>query len=225
MFAPEVTHCQSSCVQSLAASLFDCGVVVSTEPCTAGFNGLGILTLQLSVSDCESLLFGHRLEIPPITVSGVQVIGELPKFAVSTDVVLHFIKFLKSICGGVVEVWGEGITQIALSDRIAIANMVKETSLQCIYFPCDRVCVDYLRAVAPLVHPDRKAILCRPPVDHMVQCAFSRNFTFDLATCQPAVSGPKRSSDRTLLSNFREEFRESVHRRLSPTSFGVSDRK
>lgn len=50
---------------------------------------------------------------------------------------------------------------------------------------------------------------------------YDRVITLDLKTVQTSISGPKRSSDRILLSNLATEFNESLYRKISPTSYGL----
>ena len=223
VYNPPLNHCQAAYMQALAASLSSQSVIVSSETFTSGFNGLGVLTLNESIPNCESLIMGKPLEFKRNKIVGIEVRGNMPLLAVSTDLVLQFIKFVRPLSDCIVEVWGESLKYISLSDRIAISNMVKETNVNCIFFPCDDVCATFLKSASDLLFTDRKVKVSKAPVDASVPRNYDTNYIFNLDEVVTSISGPKRASDRILLSDFQSEFKKSIHAKFSPTSFGIKD--
>ena len=224
VYNPSMAHCQAAYLQALAASLSSQSVIVSSETFTSGFNGLGVLTLNESIPNCETLIMGKPLELPRNKVVGIEVRGCLPKLAVSTDVVLQFIRFVRPLSNCIVEVWGERLKCISLSDRIAISNMVKETNVSCIFFPCDDVCSVFLKSASDLLFTDRKVKVSKAPIDASIPRNYDEHCVFNLDEVETSISGPKRATDRILLSNFQSEFKKSIHAKFSPISFGVKEK-
>lgn len=223
VFNPQMNHCQAAYLQALAASLSSQSVIVSSETFTSGFNGLGVLTLTDSVPSCEGIIMGQPLIFKRTKIVGIEVVGELPQLAVSTDLVLQFIRSVRKLSDCIVEVWGQSLKYISLSDRIAISNMVKETNVSCIFFPCDEICSTFLKSASDLLLTDRKVRLSKAPVDATLRRQYDEYITFDLDKVETSISGPKRASDRIFLSSFQPEFRKSIYAKFSPTSFGLKE--
>ena len=224
VFNPPMKHCQAAYLQALAASLSSQSVIVSSETFTSGFNGLGVLTLTEIIPNCESLIMGKPLQFRRTKIVGIEVRGCLPQFAVSTDLVLQFIRFVRPLSDCIVEVWGDSLKHISLSDRIAISNMVKETNVSCIFFPCDDVCSMFLKSASDLLFTNRKVKVSKAPVDASIPRNYDEHCVFNLDEVETSISGPKRASDRILLGNFQTEFKKSIYNKFSPTSFGVKNK-
>ena len=221
VFNPSMKYCQSAYLQGLAASLSDQNVIVSSEVFTAGFNGLGVLTLQDSVPNCERLLLGKSVTTATNRIVGIEVVGQLQRFTVSTDIVLQFIRVLKPLQDCIVEVWGESLHLISISDRITVSNMVKETNVNCIFFPCDETCANFLKSVSELLFSEKKVKISKAPVNITAPRAYDDNLVFDLSSVETAISGPKRCTDRIEVSNLSSVFQESLYNKFSPKSFGL----
>ena len=221
VYSPNMNHCQAAYLQALAASLSSQSVIVSSESFTSGFNGLGVLTLYESIINCEQLIFGKPLLFTQTRIIGVEIVGCLSEFTVSTDLVLQFIKFIRPLKDCIIEVWGSSLHLISLSDRITIANMVKETNANCIFFPCDNVCAAFLKATSSLMFEDKKVILSKEIVDVSIARSYDKNYIFDLSAIHTSISGPKREIDRISLTSFASEFRKSIYAKASARSYGL----
>ena len=221
VFAQSQEFCQAAYLQAIAAFLSSQSVILSSEIFTSGFNGLGVFTLIDCVPNCERVILGKPLIVARPVIVGVKVIGKINRFTVSTDLVLNFIRFLRGISQCVVEVWGPSLHQIALSDRIALANMVKETNLQAIFFPCDEICHQFLKSTSDILFKNKKVKLTKAPENVTVQRTYDQNLEFDLSKVHASISGPKRESDRISVEKLQSEFDESIYRKYSPKSFGV----
>lgn len=220
-YYPGSSYPQAAYIQSLGAHLGTNHIIVSSETTTTGFNGIGILTVTTSVPQCEGLVFGKPVHGVYKHVVGVRVVGEVSMFVVSTDIVLHMMKLLKEseVKDQCVEVFGESMDQIAISDRITISSMVKECGAEFIFFPCDSLCEKFLRAIPNL--PNQGVRMNKAQLNMNQSRQYDKVLTLDLSAVQTSISGPKRSSDRILLSNLHTEFNECLYRKISPTSYGL----
>lgn len=73
-------------------------------------------------------MLGQAISMVLPQVVGYKLVGELPDFTTSTDVVLTITKHLRSIgvVGKFVEFFGPGVSKLSIADRATIANMAPE---------------------------------------------------------------------------------------------------
>src|SRR3546814_14049522 len=85
------------------------------------------------------------MTLPPVT--GCRVIGCPGRMASAADVVLSIVSALREhgVVGKFVEFHGEGLSNLTLGDRAAIANMAPEYGATCGLFPIDDETLRYLR--------------------------------------------------------------------------------
>eukprot|EP01134_Creolimax_fragrantissima_P005972 CFRG5972T1 len=109
-------------------------------------NGLGILAWGVSGIEAQSVLLGNGIESEIPEVVGVELIGEIPNYNTSTDVVLTVTKQLRDaeLEGTFVEFFGSGVSQLSIAERLTIASMCREYGAKVGFFPMDSMGIQYL---------------------------------------------------------------------------------
>src|SRR5690606_16114190 len=80
-------------------------------------------------------------------VIGMKLTGKLPAGTTATDLVLTVTQILrkKGVVGRFVEFYGDGLSELSVSDRATISNMAPEYGATIGFFPVDEKTLDYLR--------------------------------------------------------------------------------
>ena len=136
--------------------------------------------------------------------------------------VLSITKVLreKGVVGKFVEVFGDGLDSLTVTDRATISNMSPEFGCTVTYFPIDHRTLEYMHSTnrsQEQIHivEDycRENLLWRTGKE---QIKYSSVVEFDLGSLEPTVSGPKRPQDKILVKDLAEKFAgllESEHNR------------
>ena len=189
--------------------------IVGTDSHTTMINGLGILGYGVGGIEAEAVLLGQPLYQPMPRIVGVRLVGELPRGATATDLVLVVTERLRSfgVVGAFVEFAGDGLAGLALADRATIANMSPEFGATATLFPIDDETIAYLRLTArpaelvELVerYAKRQGLWREPGPGPL----FDDVVELDLATVVPSVAGPRRPQDRVVLQDLPGTFRSA----------------
>ena len=201
--------------------------LVGTDSHTTMINGLGVVGWGVGGIEAEAGMLGQPITFLTPEVVGVHLSGKLSEGVTATDVALHVTQLLRAqgVVGKFVEFYGEGATALPLADRATIANMAPEYGATMGFFPVDQESVDYLASTgrSPEVCTTFKnyfeaqgmfGIPKKGEVDYSV------DIELDLATVQPAVSGPKRPQDRIELPNLKSKFEELFKVAANDGGFG-----
>ena len=80
-------------------------------------------------------------------VIGLKLSGQLQEGITTTDLVLSITEKLRSygVVGKIVEVFGEGIKNLSVTDRATISNMSPEFGCTDTHWPIDHKTLDYLK--------------------------------------------------------------------------------
>src|SRR5690606_10191884 len=149
----------------------------------------------------------------------------------ATDMVLSITKVLrdKGVVGKFVELFGEGLDNLTVTDRATIANMSPEFGCTITYFPIDERTLEYMRAtnrsdeqVALVETYAKENLLWRTGNEEIT---FSSVVEFDLSTLQPTVSGPKRPQDKILVKDLANRFADLLQQEHARTYSVPTQRK
>lgn len=110
-------------------------------------NGLGVLGWGVGGIEAEANMLGECTAMVLPQVVGFKLVGDLPKTATATDLVLTCTQMLRKrgVVGKFVEFYGPGVKNLSLADRATIANMAPEYGATTGFFPVDEKTIDYLR--------------------------------------------------------------------------------
>ena len=188
---------------------------VGTDSHTPMINGLGVLGWGVGGIEAEAVMVGKPVAIALPEVVGIEVTGALPDRVLPTDLVLTITKLLRDmgVVGKFVEFFGPGVDMLSLGDRGMIANMAPEYGATAIFFPVDRLTIDYLRTtgreeseIALVEAYCRAQKLWRD--ETTAAPVFETVVTLDLAGIRPCIAGPRNPEDRLELDTASTAFAE-----------------
>ncbi len=175
---------------------------VGTDSHTPMINGLGVLGWGVGGIEAEAVMVGKPVAIALPEVVGVEITGGLPDGVLPTDLVLAITEKLRTlgVVGKFVEFFGPGVNELSLGDRGMIANMAPEYGATAIFFPVDRLTIDYMRMTG---RPEEEIALveayCRAQKlwrDAATPTpVFETVLTLDLASIRPCIAGPRNPED------------------------------
>ncbi len=188
---------------------------VGTDSHTPMINGLGVLGWGVGGIEAEAVMVGKPVAIALPEVVGIEVVGALPEGVLPTDLVLTITKMLRDmgVVGKFVEFFGPGVDMLSIGDRGMIANMAPEYGATSIFFPVDRLTIDYLRttgrdeAEIALVEAYTRAQRLWRDAD-TVAPVFETVVTLDLGSIRPCIAGPRNPEDRLDLGAANTAFAE-----------------
>ena len=205
--------------------------VVGLDSHTTMINGLGVVGWGVGGIEAEAVMLGQSICMVLPEVVGYKLVGTLPSFATSTDVVLTITKNLRQmgVVGKFVEFFGPGVSTLSIADRATIANMCPEYGATIGYFPTDKTTVDYL------VQTGREEGLIKCAENYLKAVkmfrnnyndpnedpVFSRVLELDLGSITASVSGPKRPHDRVAVADMKQDFQNCLTNKIGFKGFGI----
>ncbi|XP_054162608.1 cytoplasmic aconitate hydratase-like isoform X2 [Oppia nitens] len=209
--------------------------VVGLDSHTTMINGLGVVGWGVGGIEAEAVMLGQAICMVLPEVVGYKLVGTLPPYATSTDVVLTITKNLRQlgVVGKFVEFYGPGVSELSIADRATIANMCPEYGATIGFFPTDEKTFQYLtktgRPEDVIKYAEtylRKVKMFRNDYnDSNEDPVFSQVIELDLGSITPSVSGPKRPHDRVSVSQMKEDFQQCLTNKISFKGFGISSDK
>ncbi|CAG2107268.1 unnamed protein product, partial [Medioppia subpectinata] len=209
--------------------------VVGLDSHTTMINGLGVVGWGVGGIEAEAVMLGQAICMVLPEVVGYKLVGKLPSYATSTDVVLTITKNLRQmgVVGKFVEFYGPGVSELSIADRATIANMCPEYGATIGYFPTDKTTIDYLFQtgrednVIKYAETYLKAVkMFRNDYNNSSEDpVFTRVIELDLNTITPSVSGPKRPHDRVSVSQMKQDFQSCLTNKIGFKGFGIADDK
>lgn len=181
-----------------------------TDSHTPMVNGIGVIAWGVGGIEAEAAMLGQPSYFIMPEVVGLKLTGKLPEGATATDMVLAITQLVRNhgVVGKFVEVFGDGLDHLGVTDRATIANMSPEFGCTVTYFPVDDQTIDYLHRTAR--NEDHIQLIKNYCKENMLwreneeTIEYSAVLTLNLSEVEPAVSGPKRPQDRILLKNLNE---------------------
>ncbi len=191
--------------------------LVGTDSHTTMINGLGIVGWGVGGIEAEAVMLGQPIYMLIPEVIGFKLTGKLKEGVTATDLTLTIVQMLrkKGVVGKFVEFYGPGLSNISLPDRATIANMAPEYGATIGFFPVDDESLRFLRRsgrpekLVQTVETYTKAQgLFR--TDETKDPVFTDTLELDLDDVAPSLAGPKRPQDRVLVSNLKDDFKNSL---------------
>ncbi len=186
--------------------------LVGTDSHTPMVNGIGVVGWGVGGIEAEAAMLGQPIFIPCPQVVGLKLTGEIPNQCTATDIVLSITRLLRDtgVVGKFVEVYGDGLDNLTVTDRATISNMSPEFGCTVTYFPIDNRTLEYMKATnrsedqINLVKEYTKANLLWRTGKEDIQ--YSQVVELDLSTLEPTVSGPKRPQDKIFVKDLGTKF-------------------
>ena len=110
--------------------------------------GLGMLAIGAGGMDVAVAMGGGTFYLTCPKVIGVKLIGQLPEWVASKDMILKLLSILttKGNVGWVIEYFGEGVKTLSVPQRATITNMGAELGVTTSIFPSDENTRRFLEA-------------------------------------------------------------------------------
>lgn len=204
--------------------------LVGTDSHTTMINGIGVVGWGVGGIEAEAGMLGQPVTFLVPEVVGVHMTGALREGVTATDLALHVTKMLRAhgVVGKFVEFFGEGAAALTLADRATVANMAPEYGATMGFFPMDERCSEYLRQTgrsneAVITYENYFKAQGLWGMPKQGELDYSVQLELDLATVQPAVSGPRRPQDHICLDTIRESFHTLVKAPIADGGYAKSD--
>lgn len=208
------------------ASVYYPDTLVGTDSHTTMINGLGIVGWGVGGIEAEAGMLGQPVYFLTPDVVGVHLTGSLREGVTATDMVLHLTEILRkaNVVGKFVEYFGEGATNLPLTDRATVANMAPEYGATMGFFPIDEETCTYLTATGRTteqVEAFRNYFKAQGMfgIPRKGECRYSQTLEVNLADVQPNVAGPKRPQDRIALSDLKSKFTELLSKPVKDNGY------
>jgi len=179
--------------------------LVGTDSHTPMVNGIGVLGWGVGGIEAEAAMLGQPIYMILPQVIGLKITGEMDEGTTSTDLVLTVTKLLRDygVVGKIVEVFGPGLANLAVTDRATISNMSPEFGCTDTHWPIDNQTLDYMRRTnRSAAHIDMVEVYTKANLlwrDDNAEIEYTDVIELDLETVEPTISGPKRPQDKILL--------------------------
>lgn len=189
--------------------------VVGTDSHTTMVNGLGVLGWGVGGIEAEAAMLGQPISMLVPKVVGMRLYNKLAEGTTATDLVLKIVEALRKhgVVGKFVEFYGEGLTDLSVSDRATISNMAPEYGATCGMFPVDEKTLDYLR-LSNRGEEDVQLVEAYYKVQGMfggsVDVSYNETLSLDLSTVCPSLAGPKRPQDLIELDKVQQVYQDNT---------------
>src|SRR5690554_3547229 len=192
--------------------------LVGTDSHTPMVNGIGVVGWGAGGIEAEAAMLGQPIFFTCPEVIGLKLTGKIPDTCTATDMVLSITKVLrdKGVVGKFVEVFGEGLDYLSVTDRATIANMSPEFGCTITYFPIDDRTLEYMHItnrtkdeIKIVEEYCKENLLWRTGNEEIT---YSSVVEFDLSSLEPTVSGPKRPQDKILVKDLGKQFADLLEK-------------
>ncbi len=205
--------------------------LVGTDSHTPMVNGIGVLGWGVGGIEAEAAMLGQPVYFTCPQVVGLKLTGEIPSGCTATDMVLSITKILRDtgVVGKFVEVFGDGLNKLTVTDRATISNMSPEFGCTVTYFPIDDQTLDYMERTNR--SPEQISLVKEYCVENMLwrtgneDIKYSRIVELDLNTLEPTVAGPKRPQDKVLVRDLQSAFRSALDQDFKRKYVAFDDRR
>ncbi|MBM4427999.1 MAG: aconitate hydratase AcnA, partial [Chloroflexi bacterium] len=191
--------------------------LVGTDSHTTMINGLGVVGWGVGGIEAEAVMLGQPMDMLLPDVIGFKLYSKLSEGVTATDLVLTVTQMLrkKGVVDKFVEFFGEGLSNMSLTDRATIANMAPEYGATMGYFPVDEETLRYMRLTARSEETVARteAYMRAQGLFHeagMPDPEYTDTLELDLGSVVPSLAGPKRPQDRVALTDMQDTFRKAL---------------
>lgn len=205
--------------------------LVGLDSHTPMVNGIGVLGWGVGGIEAEAAMLGQPIYFTCPKVVGLRLTGKIPQGCTATDMVLTITRLLRDVgvVGKFVEVFGEGLDHLTVTDRATISNMSPEFGCTVTYFPIDGQTLDYMEKTdrtkeqIELVKTYCEENLLWRTGNEDIE--YSEVVELDLGSLRPTVSGPKRPQDKIFVEDLDVKFRELLKEEFARDYVAVHDRQ
>src|SRR5690554_5775379 len=205
--------------------------LVGTDSHTPMVNGMGVVGWGAGGIEAEAAMLGQPIFFSCPEVIGLKLIGKIPEACTATDMVLSITKVLrdKGVVGKFVELFGDGLDNLTVTDRATIANMSPEFGCTITYFPIDDRTLEYMHTTNRT--PEQIKIVEEYCKENFLwrtgneKINFSSVVEFDLSSLEPTVSGPKRPQDKILVKDLGNQFANLLEQEHQRSYSRLTERK
>ena len=205
--------------------------LVGTDSHTPMVNGIGVVGWGVGGIEAEAAILGQPLFFTCPKVIGLKLSGKLQEGITATDMVLEITQLLRKfgVVNKFVEVFGDGLNNLSVTDRATISNMSPEFGCTVTYFPIDDQTIDYMQRTnrseeqIKLVQDYCKSNMLWRENEDKIQ--YSHVLELDLNKLQPNVAGPKRPQDKILVKDLGDKFQDLLDSNYSRKYLPIKDRK
>lgn len=204
--------------------------LVGTDSHTPMVNGIGVVGWGVGGIEAEAAMLGQPIFFSCPKVVGLRLIGTIADQCTATDMVLAIARLLRNtgVVGKFVEVFGDGLAHLTVTDRATISNMSPEFGCTVTYFPVDNRTLEYMHATnrsaeqIEIVETYCKMnLLWRTGKEDI---KYSSIVELDLSTLEPSVAGPKRPQDKIFVKDLANKFGELLKDEFS-REYQTKDRR
>lgn len=185
--------------------------LVGTDSHTPMVNGIGVLGWGVGGIEAEAAMLGQPIYMILPQVIGLKITGKMKEGTTSTDLVLTIVRLLRDygVVGKIVEVFGEGLANLAVTDRATISNMSPEFGCTDTHWPIDDQTLAYMaKTNRSKAHRDMVEAYAKENMlwrdDHSA-IEYTDVVELDLGIVEPTISGPKRPQDKILLRDAKTQ--------------------
>lgn len=205
--------------------------LVGTDSHTPMVNGIGVLGWGVGGIEAEAAMLDQPIYFACPEVIGLKLTGRIPDQCTATDMVLSITKVLRDtgVVGKFVEVFGQGLDHLTVTDRATISNMSPEFGCTVTYFPIDDQTLQYMREtnrteeeIEIVEAYCKENLLWRTGKENV---EYSLVVEFDLSTLEPTVSGPKRPQDKILVKELDKQFKVLLEKEFDRSYSPIKDRR
>lgn len=205
--------------------------LVGTDSHTPMVNGIGVIAWGVGGIEAEAAMLGQPIYFTCPQVIGLKLTGKIPTGCTATDMVLTITKLLRDygVVGKFVEVFGDALDNLSVTDRATISNMSPEFGCTVTYFPIDGQTLEYMRRtnrseeqVSLVEEYCKENLLWRTGNEEIV---YSHVLELDLDTLEPTVSGPKRPQDKILVKDLSQQFSHLLKKEYQRNYLPVKSRQ
>ncbi len=188
--------------------------LVGLDSHTPMVNGIGVVGWGVGGIEAEAAMLGQPIYFACPEVVGLKLSGKIPKGCTATDLVLTITRLLRDVgvVGKFVEVFGDALNHLTVTDRATISNMSPEFGCTVTYFPIDEQTLDYMKKTN---RSDAHRKLVKEYCDENLlwrtgkeEIEYTEVVELDLNTLKPTVSGPKRPQDKIFAEDLDKKFAE-----------------
>lgn len=205
--------------------------LVGTDSHTPMVNGIGVVAWGVGGIEAEAAMLGQPIFFTCPEVIGLKLTGKIPSGCTATDMVLSITELLRKVgvVGKFVEVFGDSLDHLSVTDRATISNMSPEFGCTVTYFPIDDQTLEYMRKTnrsaeqIQLVEQYCKENYLWRNDEDLIQ--YSQVVSLDLNQLKPTVSGPKRPQDKILVEELGEKFQQLLASDFQRNYLPPSERK
>lgn len=205
--------------------------LVGLDSHTPMVNGIGVLGWGVGGIEAEAAMLGQPIYFTCPKVVGLNLKGQIPEGCTATDMVLTITNLLRKVgvVGKFVEVFGDALDHLTVTDRATISNMSPEFGCTVTYFPIDNQTLDYMkRTNRSQAQIDLVKSYCEENLlwrTGKEEIEYSEVVELDLRTLLPTVSGPKRPQDKILVKDLHQKFEGLLKEEFNRAYVPLGDRR